>query len=109
MCKYLGKEVDKNLVRKIILRKHLTKQLQKHKSLLYMFDIIKRPSVSINKFQVFMRDNFTCQYCGRTPQDGIKLVLDHIKPLKRGGKNKMENSITSCKECNTLKNKSMLR
>ncbi|MBU2081815.1 hypothetical protein KKH14_00030, partial [Patescibacteria group bacterium] len=30
------------------------------------------------RFLVLRRDGFSCQYCGRTPQDGAKLAVDHI-------------------------------
>jgi len=53
------------------------------------------------RFEVFKKDNFTCQYCGRNiKQDKIKLHCDHIIPKALGGSNKKENLITSCKECN---------
>jgi ribosomal protein L37E len=51
------------------------------------------------RFQVFKRDNFTCQYCGRKSPDTI-LELDHITPTSKGGKTDLGNLITSCKECN---------
>ena len=52
------------------------------------------------RFSILRRDNFTCQYCGRTPQNGVKLQIDHIIPESKGGKFVEENLITSCEECN---------
>ena len=52
------------------------------------------------RFYILQRDNFTCQYCGRTPQDGAKLEIDHIIPRKKGGKTYEGNLTTSCWECN---------
>lgn len=51
------------------------------------------------RFEVFKRDKFTCQYCGRTVPDVI-LQIDHIVPIAKGGKNDILNLITSCRECN---------
>lgn len=51
------------------------------------------------RFDIFKRDNFTCQYCGRkTPE--IILELDHIVPRSKGGLDELHNLITSCYECN---------
>jgi len=53
------------------------------------------------RFEVFKRDNFTCQYCGRNvKEDGIKLHCDHIIPKDKGGKDLPKNLTTSCEECN---------
>lgn len=51
------------------------------------------------RFEVFKRDNFTCQYCGRKAPDVI-LQIDHLKPVAHGGGNDILNLITSCVECN---------
>lgn len=51
------------------------------------------------RFEVFKRDKFTCQYCGRTIPDVI-LHVDHIKPVAKGGKNDILNLVTSCQDCN---------
>lgn len=51
------------------------------------------------RFEVFKRDKFTCQYCGRSAPDVI-LEVDHIEPVKEGGTNDIMNLVTSCKECN---------
>lgn len=60
----------------------------------------KRKAISQKlRFEVFKRDNFTCQYCGRMAPDVI-LEVDHINPVKNGGKNTILNLITSCKDCN---------
>lgn len=56
------------------------------------------------RFEVFKRDKFTCQYCGRMSPDVI-LEVDHIKPVAEGGTNKMMNLITSCRDCNRGKGK----
>lgn len=52
------------------------------------------------RFAVFMRDGFRCVYCGRTIEDGVKLEVDHVYPKSKGGKDTMENLVTSCWECN---------
>ena len=51
------------------------------------------------RFSVFERDGFTCRYCGKTPPD-IKLVVDHIEPVSKGGSDDESNLVTSCAECN---------
>ena len=53
------------------------------------------------RFEIFKRDNFTCQYCGRNvKKDKIKLHVDHIYPKSKNGKYSRDNLITSCEECN---------
>jgi hypothetical protein len=52
------------------------------------------------RFDVLKRDNFTCQYCGRTPQDNVKLQIDHIDSKSKGGVNSIDNLITACSDCN---------
>ena len=51
------------------------------------------------RFEVFKRDKFTCQYCGRNAPDVI-LHVDHIHPKSKGGANNPLNLITSCVDCN---------
>lgn len=51
------------------------------------------------RFETMKRDNFTCQYCGRTPPDAV-LEVDHREPKAKGGKDTLENLVTSCFECN---------
>ena len=60
----------------------------------------KRKTVSKKiRFEVFKRDYFTCQYCGRKPPE-VQLEVDHIKPVAKGGTNDILNLITSCADCN---------
>lgn len=51
------------------------------------------------RFEIFKRDGFQCQYCGKTPPE-VVLEIDHIKPRKRKGKDNEENLITACFDCN---------
>ncbi|NQU83493.1 MAG: HNH endonuclease [Parcubacteria group bacterium] len=53
------------------------------------------------RFEVFKRDNFSCQYCGRNVQeDKVKIVVDHIIPKGKGGRNIPSNLVVSCQDCN---------
>lgn len=63
------------------------------------------------RFQVFERDNFTCQYCGKKPDEhDVTLEIDHTVSVKDGGTNAIENLVTSCWECNRGKGvKSLLK
>lgn len=51
------------------------------------------------RFEIFKRDRFTCQYCGRTPPN-VLLHVDHIVPRKEGGSDDPENLRTACQDCN---------
>ena len=62
----------------------------------------------ITHYSVFEHDNFQCQYCGKTPRDKIKLVVDHIYPASKGGSSERFNLTTSCEECNVCKNSILL-
>lgn len=59
------------------------------------------------RFEVFHRDSFTCQYCGRRPPE-VVLELDHIYPQSRGGQSEELNLITSCLDCNRGKSDKIL-
>jgi 5-methylcytosine-specific restriction endonuclease McrA len=62
----------------------------------------KRKSISKSKrFRILNRDKFRCQCCGRNPkEDGVKLEIDHILPVSKGGKNDYNNLQTLCRDCN---------
>lgn len=51
------------------------------------------------RFNVFKRDEFVCQYCGRKPP-AVVLEVDHVQSVKDGGSNDDYNLITSCFDCN---------
>lgn len=51
------------------------------------------------RFEVFKRDKFTCQYCGKSAPD-VTLHVDHIEPKSKGGSDDILNLITSCFDCN---------
>lgn len=67
----------------------------------------RKPIGKKKRFEVFKRDKFTCQYCGRMAPDVI-LEVDHIKPVAEGGNNGILNLITSCRDCNRGKGKTLL-
>ncbi|MFC1713629.1 HNH endonuclease [Candidatus Poribacteria bacterium] len=62
----------------------------------------RKPIPKKLRFEVFKRDSFTCQYCGRKAPD-IILQIDHIEPVSKGGTNDILNLIASCKDCNAGK------
>jgi 5-methylcytosine-specific restriction endonuclease McrA len=57
--------------------------------------------VPFSKKNVFVRDNWTCAYCGRTDE---RLTIDHVIPRSRGGDTSFANCVASCKPCNNKKN-----
>lgn len=65
---------------------------------------VKRPKPEyppFNRFNLFLRDKFRCQYCGT--QDMKHLTFDHVLPQTLGGKTTWENVVASCSRCNTIK------
>jgi len=51
---------------------------------------------------IFLRDNYTCAYCGQLVTDRTA-TIDHIVPKSRGGEWSWENLITCCSSCNQMK------
>ena len=51
---------------------------------------------------LFLRDDYTCQYCGISPPRS-QLNLDHVIPRALGGKTTWENVVCSCVDCNRRK------
>jgi len=64
----------------------------------------KMPDISLkfNKKNIFLRDNYTCQYCGKKLPTN-ELTLDHVRPRKLGGETNWENIVTCCQDCNAKK------
>lgn len=59
-----------------------------------------RPRVKLTRREIFIRDNYTCQYCGRS---NIELTIDHVVPRSRGGGHSWDNLVSACKVCNHRK------
>jgi 5-methylcytosine-specific restriction endonuclease McrA len=60
----------------------------------------RRPAFT--RFNVFLRDRFTCQYCDEK-HVANDLTFDHIVPRSRGGRTTWMNVITACGTCNLAK------
>lgn len=64
--------------------------------------IPRRLTLPLNRRNVFIRDDYTCQYCGRQPGRSL-LTMDHVVPRSRGGGLTWENIVTACMNCNQRK------
>ena len=60
---------------------------------------------SFTRFNVFLRDKFSCQYCGS--QD--ELTFDHLLPRSKGGQTNWDNVVTACSTCNVKKGGKLLQ
>ena len=60
----------------------------------------RRPAFT--RFNVFLRDCFDCQYCGKC-FPAQELTFDHVVPRSRGGRTNWENVVTACSACNLRK------
>lgn len=54
---------------------------------------------AFTRFNLFLRDKFTCQYCGA----GEHLTFDHVVPRRAGGRTSWENIVAACLPCNLKK------
>jgi len=69
---------------------------------LLKYNKIPSTEVHLNRRNIYLRDNNTCQYCGKKfPTD--KLNLDHVIPKAQGGKDSWENLVCACFNCNQKK------
>ena len=56
-------------------------------------------NIVFTRFNLFLRDGFSCQYCGQ----GGELTFDHVIPRSRGGITSWENVVSACSRCNLKK------
>ena len=61
--------------------------------------VLRAERPAFTRFNVFLRDSFTCQYCG-VKND---LTFDHLIPRARGGRTIWTNVVTACAACNLRK------
>lgn len=64
-----------------------------------------RKRVAFTRFNLFLRDEFSCQYCGAKND----LTFDHVLPRKLGGVTSWENVVAACAPCNLKKGAKTLR
>ncbi len=74
---------------------------------LIRFFFHRRPVVKFSRINVFIRDRFRCQYCGRHYPES-ELSLDHVVPQWMGGQKCWENIVTCCISCNRKKGRRTL-
>ena len=61
--------------------------------------------VAFTRFNLFLRDEFCCQYCGARGD----LTFDHVVPRARGGITSWENVVAAWSPCNLRKGAKSLR
>jgi len=54
---------------------------------------------AFTRFNVFLRDRFSCQYCGSRED----LTFDHLVPRSKGGTTTWKNVVAACSNCNLRK------
>ena len=76
--------------------------------LLRSYDRILLQEMKFNRQNLLERDDFRCQYCGKTfaPKE---LNMDHVLPKDKGGGTSWENVVTSCIKCNSKKSNRLPR
>ena len=75
-------------------------------SVVVLKDYIKpQKRVAFTRFNLFLRDEFCCQYCGAKGD----LTFDHVVPRSRGGVTSWENVVAACSPCNLRKGSRSLR
>lgn len=57
---------------------------------------------AFTRFNVFLRDRLTCQYCGEQ-FSAQQLTFDHVVPRRLGGRTNWKNIVASCSPCNAKK------
>lgn len=75
-------------------------------SVVVLRDYVKpQKRVAFTRFNLFLRDEFCCQYCGAKGD----LTFDHVVPRSRGGATTWENVVAACSTCNLRKGNRSLR
>jgi 5-methylcytosine-specific restriction endonuclease McrA len=88
---------------RVLRSQHSTHEVPSVIRLVHYVDVRKRRRESgKQRFRIFVRDGFRCQYCAKRLVPA-QLTLDHIMPRSRGGTDDPENLAASCIPCNQRK------
>ncbi|MGB5862702.1 MAG: HNH endonuclease [Sulfitobacter sp.] len=69
-------------------------------SVVVLKDYVKpQKKVAFTRFNLFLRDEFRCQYCGAKGD----LTFDHVVPRASGGVTSWQNVVAACSPCNLRK------
>lgn len=81
---------------------HTARQAYPRPSIIRLLSMVHRPRrpVKLTRREILIRDNFTCQYCGK---HGGMLTIDHVIPRHLGGQHIWLNVVTACPACNHRK------
>jgi 5-methylcytosine-specific restriction endonuclease McrA len=60
---------------------------------------------AFTRFNLFLRDEFACQYCGAKGE----MTFDHVVPRSKGGRTTWGNVVAACGRCNLHKGDKTLR
>lgn len=74
-------------------------------SVLRLKEYVRPRALSVVRFcreNVYIRDDFTCQYCGEEHAEK-HLTLDHVVPASKKGQKTWTNVVTACRKCNQRK------
>ena len=85
------------------LRKEAFSRMEKMHSAQYQQRVERGKMTPSMRYDVLKRDGFRCVLCGKNTNDGIKLHVDHILPIAKGGKTEFSNLRTLCNICNSGK------
>lgn len=70
--------------------------------LLRLVKIGRANVVPFTRANIYLRDDYTCQYCGHK-FDSEELTFDHVIPQAQGGRRGWDNIATACVPCNRRK------
>jgi len=64
------------------------------------FSKLPQVGVTFNRRNLYVRDEYTCQYCGKKDLDRSELTIDHVIPRAQKGTSTWENCVVACFSCN---------
>ena len=70
--------------------------------------IMPKMKPAFTRYNVFLRDSFTCQYC-KKKFSANELTFDHLVPRCLNGKTNWSNVVSACTNCNLNKGRKLLK
>lgn len=97
---FYDKNIHYNALEFMDIYKETKKLMEQKQTRQYQIKLERMKVNDSLRYDVLKRDGFKCQICGSSVNDGVKLHVDHIFPVSRGGQTTMNNLRTLCSRCN---------